>query len=616
VNLFLFPYDRIKKDSNIIFYGAGDVGSQFAEELQKTNYCNVVCYIDKNYEEKVDFPYKVLPPEALLEIDETSYDNIFICVNNDVLGEEIKAKLLSLKVKGNKIIFEKFKRILNNQKTEYETGNGIEPDVLRIALISTCGFGDLLMVIFFALHLRKLLYKCKIVIDIHTKQNYIHVIKTIPYIDNCYPFKVRGKYSNCSNIYNNYDIVLGFKILAGVLKVNLGKVHKFSSIFFNYLENLIKQNKFICSWQEGRFYLQAKNYAEFCGKNMLEQFNLQDILPYNRNSSTYFEFAEQDFKILQENKLEYKKYITICVTANIALRNCIKIWPLSYYRILIDLIKAKYPYITIVQIGDSGDSDMLENADVNLLSKTNLSEVCALLKNALVHIGIEGGLIHLIYFLNNTGVLLAGVTASNYYFYESNINLYSDFFAKECKRDCIFISDNDNPVCIKNMNHTPKCMEMLYPELVFEKVSEHIDNLPDYSYKTECVFEFNCENDLNSVLNTIIGQRNHLNICLVYHKYYNTVLSSLEKANCNLTIYGKNLLEIEQEFANSEYGFIYNIPAKDNTFDITLNFSMQDLKYPQFALNEALRVTKENGIVLIEHDKSLSVIKKEKQNAK
>lgn len=614
MNLYLFPYDKIKKDSNLIFYGAGEVGYQFAEELQKTKYCNVVCYIDKNYEKKVEFPHKVLPPEALLEIDETNYDNILVCVNDDVFWDEIKTKLLSLKVKNNKILFEKFKPIINEQEIEYETGNGIEPDVLRIALISICGFGDVLIVIFFALHLRKLLHKCKIVIDIHTNQNYIEAINTIPYIDNCYPFKVRGKYSNCSNIYNNYDIVLGFKILAGVLKVNLGKVHKFSSIFFNYLENLIKQNKFICSWQEGRFYLQAKNYAEFCGKNMLEQFNLQDILPYNRNSSTYFEFAEQDFKILRENKLEYKKYITICTTANVYYKNCVKMWPLSYYKTLIDQLKASYPNITIVQIGEG--EDMLENADINLLNKTSLSEVCALLKNALIHIGTEGGLIHLIYFLNNTGVLLAGTTSSDYYYYESNINLHSDFFVKECKKDCVWMGKNWPFICIKNMNSTPKCMEMLYPEQVFEKIFEHIENLPDYSYKTESVFEFNCENDLNSVLNTIIGQRNHLNICLVYHKYYNTVLSSLEKTNCNLTIYGRRLLEIEQKFAYSEYGFIYNIPAKDNTFDITLNFSLPDLKYPQFALNEALRVTKENGIVLIQQDKSLSVIKKENQNAK
>ena len=620
MNLLLFPYDKIKKDSNIIFYGAGDIGYQFAEELQKTKYCNIVCYIDQKYAEKINFPYKVFPPEVLLEIDENNYDNILVCIDKKNFWEEIKTKLLSLNVKGDKILFETFKQIINKQKPKYETGNGIEPDVLRIALISICGLGDLLIVIFFALHLRKFLRKCKIVIDIHTKQNFIGAINTIPYIDNCYPFKtyIQADFYNYDSISDNYDVILGFEILAGVLKVNLEKVNKFSNIFFNYLENLIKQDELICSFLGGTYlsYLRAKNYAEFCGKNMLEQFNLQDILPYNRNSVTYFEFVEQDFKILQENKLEYKKYITICVTANIAIRNSIKLWPLSYYKTLIDLIKAKYPHIIIVQIGDSGDSDILENADINLLRKTNLSEICVLLKNTLVHIGIEGGLIHLIYFLNNTGVLLAGATASDYYFYKSNINMYSDFFAKECKKSCIFISENEYPICIKNMNSTAKCMEMLYPKQVFEKISEYIDNLLDYSYKTERIFEFNCEDDLNSILNTIIGQKKHLNIALVYHKYYNTVLSSLEKANCNLTIYGRNLLEIEREFINSEYGFIYNIPSKDNIFDITLNFSTPDLKYPQFALNEALRITKENGIVLMQQEKSLSVIKKEKQNAK
>jgi len=618
--LFLFPYDKVKKDSNLIFYGAGDVGNQFAEELQKTQYCNIVCYIDKKYAEKIDFPHKVFPPEVLLEINETSYDNILVCVNNDIFWEEIKTKLLSLNVKSNKILFEKFKQIrtMHEQKTEYETNNGTKPDILRIALISICGFGDLLIVIFFALHLRKLLYKCNIVIDIHTRQNYINAINTIPYIDNCYSFKtyIQAEYYNYDTISNNYDIILGFEILAGVLKINLGKVHEFSPIFCDYLENLIKQHKLICPWLGRTFlsYLRAKTCAEFFGKNMLEQFNLQDILPYNRNSATYFEFAEQDFKILQKNKLEYKRYITICVTANIAYKNCVKTWPLSYYRTLIDLIKAKYPYITIVQIGDS--EDMLDNTDINLLNKTNLSEACVLLKNALVHIGNEGGLIHLTYFLNNTCVLLAGSVAGDFYYYETNINIRSDFAVKECKKDCVWIAEEWPFICIKNLSSIPKCMEMLYPELVFEKISEYIDNLPDYSYKTERMFEFNCENDLNSILDTIIEQRKHLNISLIYHKYYNTVLSSLEKANCNITIYGRSLLEIEQKFANSEYGFIYNIPAKDNTFDITLNFSMPDLKYPQFALNEALRVTKENGIVLIQQDKSLSVIKKEKQNAR
>lgn len=44
---WLFPYDRIEKNTEIILYGAGDVGVDYYRQMKYTGYCKVILWVDQ-----------------------------------------------------------------------------------------------------------------------------------------------------------------------------------------------------------------------------------------------------------------------------------------------------------------------------------------------------------------------------------------------------------------------------------------------------------------------------------------------------------------------------------------------------------------------------------------
>lgn len=46
-----FPREKISKGKKVILYGAGDMGKSFYKQLKDTGYCEVVLWVDRNYEQ-------------------------------------------------------------------------------------------------------------------------------------------------------------------------------------------------------------------------------------------------------------------------------------------------------------------------------------------------------------------------------------------------------------------------------------------------------------------------------------------------------------------------------------------------------------------------------------
>lgn len=47
---YLFPFDKIKHASKIAIYGAGKVGRDYVRQIEALDFCEIVCWIDKNSE--------------------------------------------------------------------------------------------------------------------------------------------------------------------------------------------------------------------------------------------------------------------------------------------------------------------------------------------------------------------------------------------------------------------------------------------------------------------------------------------------------------------------------------------------------------------------------------
>lgn len=100
---YLFPYALVERGSDIILYGAGEVGKAFYEQLRENHYCNVAAWIDKNTNCK-----RTLYPEQILGM---KYSRIVIAVDGRKMADEIKKELVDMGIDKEKLLWVKPQKI-------------------------------------------------------------------------------------------------------------------------------------------------------------------------------------------------------------------------------------------------------------------------------------------------------------------------------------------------------------------------------------------------------------------------------------------------------------------------------------------------------------------------
>lgn len=95
---YLFPYNKIDKNSNIILYGAGEVGQAFYAQLFDNHYCNIIAWVDKNKSNRRNIIY----PNQILKLN---YDKIVIAIRNETIANEIINELIMLGISKEKIFW-------------------------------------------------------------------------------------------------------------------------------------------------------------------------------------------------------------------------------------------------------------------------------------------------------------------------------------------------------------------------------------------------------------------------------------------------------------------------------------------------------------------------------
>lgn len=74
---FLFPFPTVKKGERIVLYGAGTYGQRLYKYLKKTGFCEVVGWVDRNYEELTKLGLAVSSPDIIPELQ---YHHIIIAI--------------------------------------------------------------------------------------------------------------------------------------------------------------------------------------------------------------------------------------------------------------------------------------------------------------------------------------------------------------------------------------------------------------------------------------------------------------------------------------------------------------------------------------------------------
>jgi len=103
MSYYLFPFDKIPKNSRIVLYGAGNVGRQFYAQVTEINYCEIVLWLDK----KAGGIHQKMP-ETIVSFDVNNYDIVVIAIKRELVAKDVKDFLINSGVPESKILHQDY----------------------------------------------------------------------------------------------------------------------------------------------------------------------------------------------------------------------------------------------------------------------------------------------------------------------------------------------------------------------------------------------------------------------------------------------------------------------------------------------------------------------------
>lgn len=98
---YLFPYSKVPCKSKIILYAAGAVGKEYHSQLSRTNFCEVVAWVDQNKELYEAQDSIIENPEVILK---KKFDYIVIAIDHADIYQKVKSWLVAQGISKEKII--------------------------------------------------------------------------------------------------------------------------------------------------------------------------------------------------------------------------------------------------------------------------------------------------------------------------------------------------------------------------------------------------------------------------------------------------------------------------------------------------------------------------------
>lgn len=459
---YRLPFSKIKYGERIIIYGAGRVGRSFLRQIRMTGYCEIIAVADRDYSRYKSEYFPIIAPE---QIPSFHYDKILLAVKSKEAIRSINEKLSALGVQGIAII------------------NGLEPDDNGIEFYNK-------QELLFLPNLEAVCYRSGISIavylsgglgdDIITKHFLEAFIKHIKCTESIIDFYVpRGKmeyaqavFSGCRFVnrifyeerppqeLKTYNIVLRLDYILKLFWVDYEALEKKDAELCQFIRKL---KSYIQQWgldadiplHRGIHFARCK----VLGRNCYTDYStILGCTGHNVNIP-----LQQLYKEKYKN-LKLSQYITInfgwggkrCLEPD-KLPN--KVWPIKYYEEFNRIFKEKCPNISIVQIGID-NSYMIEGVDCYVFGE-HIETVKYILKESMLHIDCEGGLVHMATQLGTKCIVIFGPTPKHYFGYEENINLS----AGNC-HDCYYLHD-DFSICARGQTE-PDCMKAVTPDMVME----------------------------------------------------------------------------------------------------------------------------------------------------
>lgn len=97
-NRWIFPFDKVVKDSEIVIYGAGDVGATYYHQIEKVKYAKIKAWVDKNYNL---YDEKVRDVSYILNI---GFDYLVIAIDSAAIRDSVRDWLIDNGIDDKKIV--------------------------------------------------------------------------------------------------------------------------------------------------------------------------------------------------------------------------------------------------------------------------------------------------------------------------------------------------------------------------------------------------------------------------------------------------------------------------------------------------------------------------------
>lgn len=464
-------------------------------------------------------------------------------------------------------------------------------ETLNISISISGGIGDILYRAVWIKEFSKLLNdNCKIDLYILNKSK-TELTKSIFY---------KNKY--ISNIIysnhlpkDNYDLALTLNWFAKIEHLNKEKIINYSQNLYSFLTKYREfEEKFIDFFQGEieSYYDRLMLYAINNGKKLSQIPDIDNLLGISSETGSNLCINTDYFGVLNDFSLENTNYITFVydVDSTSDLNHNVRLWPLDYFKTLICKIKENYPNIKTVQIG-TRRSPLIPEIDIDLRGKTNFEQAKIVLKNSILHIDGECGMVHLKHYLNGQSAVLFGQTSIKVKGYNNNINLKSD----GCPHWCEWIVNDWQTRCIRGFAEPP-CMTELKPDYVFEKIKPLLEEKLNQPQK---VVDEMSVTDLNEYFANNYFENSKI---VFFGKEFFDVAKKLSKNN-SVEIYDYDLDwqlfdKAKKENIKIDYADIYNLPQNDESCDIIVTKELSNFDNSEFAKRELSRILK-NGKTLL-----------------
>ena len=467
---YVFPFEKVAGGTQIAIYGAGKVGQSYVAQVMETRFCSLVCVADNQADSYQSSVVKLIEPERLVDF---CFDRLVIAIKKRAVADTIRKHLEeNCGIPARKILWVdplRFLSLVDDQIMENVPRGAVAGcEGISMAVCLGAGFGDAIIgkkVI--AALAREAGKYC--LVDIYVRDvayEFVHgLFSDLPYIKNVYK-STPGEYGR---ICNQYDMAFTPLYIFSLDYVNENALREKQPLFAKLVSRLakwVKENGLSNSHPRDNSILFAR--ARLKGKNAYTMHSFDGLLPI-ADTNIHVPLLSEHEGAYRELLSNEETFVTVNYGWGVNEHGekvvPAKIWPLKYYEKLIAMIKEKYPYLRILQIGRSS-APRLHQVDV-FLQDVHIEVIKYVLRDALLHIDSEGGMVHLATQLGTKCLVAFGPTPIHFFGYARNINVLSG----KCGNCCYL--DADFTRCIRDMKE-PECMYSLHPEMMFKKFEEYM----------------------------------------------------------------------------------------------------------------------------------------------